>query len=597
MTTFDFIGIPLFLVLFNLLRIALLRKLQLQTTISLASLAHGLLAFITSITVSRLIFPEAVNNSPSIIPEVILVPFIGISIAVSCVWILSEYHIKSTWTKVTKETKWPMWFKIIVLILVGFSTFLISFSTWFRLYFGQLTPEQFLFNLQSPVTGTAGGISTSIVYNPGFVTLAVLLITSLLLFSKHVYKRSEKPIRFKKRTASILSIFALIGGVGYTVWLLQLDQVVKTYFSSSTYIQDNYVDVRNTNPVFPDKKRNLVHIYMESVESSYFDKENGGYMAQNLMPELLQLSKEGVHFSHNDKMGGPHQTYGSSWSVASMVNMMSGIPLKVAMDGNDYGKSGYFLPGIYNLGDLLGDNGYEQTIMFGADADFGGLTVYFTDHGNFNIFDHKHAKKVGLIPQDYNVWWGFEDDKLYEYAKTEMTRLSQTGKPFHFSMENADTHFPHGYMTPNTPVIYEKQYANVIAHSQKQVVDLVRWIQEQPFYDNTTIVITGDHLSMDAEFFQDFDPKYERTVFNVILNAPIQATHTTNRHFSPLDFYPTIVASLGIAFDGERLGLGTNLFSSEQTLIERDSLQVFNDQLGRNSNFYNEQFVSHKKKH
>lgn len=597
MTIFDLLSIVLFIFLFHVVRMVFYRFKHVSTSINAASIAHGLLVFITSITVSRVIFPDAFSTSPTIVPELVLIPFIFISLAVSGAWIVGEYFVISKWTKVSKETKWPLWFKIFILVLVGFSTFLISFSTWFRLFFGQLTPEQFLFNLQSPVTGTAGGVSTSLIYNPVFATLAVLVITSLLLFSKHIYKTTAKPLNLKKRTASLLSTFALVGGIGYTVWLLQLDQVVKTYFSSSTYIQDNYVDVRSTNPVFPEQKRNLIHIYMESVESSYFDKENGGHMAQNLMPELLQLSKEGVHFSHTEKMGGPHQTYGSSWSVASMVNMMSGIPLKVAMDGNDYGKSGYFLPGIYNLGDLLADNGYEQTIMFGADADFGGLTVYFTDHGNFNIFDHKHAKKVGLIPEDYSVWWGFEDDKLYEYAKTEMTRLAETGKPFHFSMENADTHFPDGYMTPNTPVIYDKQYANVIAHSQKQVVDLVRWIQAQPFYANTTVVITGDHLSMDAEFFKDFDPKFERTVFNVILNAPVQATQTTNRHYSPVDFYPTIVASLGVQFDGERLGLGTNLFSSEKTLIERDTLQVFNDELGRNSNFYNEQFVSHKQKH
>ena len=84
-------------------------------------------------------------------------------------------------------------------------------------------------------------------------------------------------------------------------------------------------------------------------------------------------------------------------------------------------------------------------------------------------------RKKGLIPPDYMVWWGFEDNKLYEYAKSEMTRLYNEGKPFCFMMENADTHFPDGFKEPETKDIFGNQYANVIFHSQKQVADLIRW--------------------------------------------------------------------------------------------------------------------------
>lgn len=62
------------------------------------------------------------------------------------------------------------------------------------------------------------------------------------------------------------------------------------------------------------------------------------------------------------------------------------------------------------------------------------------------MFDHQYAIDEGLVPADYSVWWGFEDDKLYDYAKTEMTRLAATGDPFYLTIENADTHFPDGYL-------------------------------------------------------------------------------------------------------------------------------------------------------
>ena len=44
---------------------------------------------------------------------------------------------------------------------------------------------------------------------------------------------------------------------------------------------------------------------------------------------------------------------------------------------------------------------------------------YFTQHGQYEIYDYYTAIEKGKIPEDYYVWWGFEDSKLYEYAKEE----------------------------------------------------------------------------------------------------------------------------------------------------------------------------------
>lgn len=561
------------------------------------SVVKSLLVYIATVRIAHMIPFFEMYKSDALVPSHIFLPFVCLFIVVAIFTLIVEKTLSRYYVFKLKEKSYPLWVKCAVFLLISLASFIFFFAIWFRSYFGNLSPEQFLFNLQSPITGTADGMSMQIIFNPVFNTLAMVLIFGYVIFSKYrLYKcASDMPlfnrILVKKRVPLIIALSGLLLSATFTFYLLKIDEVVLMFYTQSRYFEDNYVDIRNVKTTFPQKKRNLVHIYFESVENSYFDKANGGYMSENLMPELLELTKEGVNFSSHDKLGGPHQTHGSSWSVAGFVNMMSGIPLKVATNGTNYGMDGYFLPGLYNLGDFLHDNGYEQTIMFGSEAAFGGLDIYFTDHGKFNIFDLKHAKKVNLLPQDYRVWWGFEDDKLYEYAKQELTRLSQTGKPFNFMMENADTHFPNGYMTEKTPKKYDSQYANVIAHSSSELVKLVRWIQQQSWYDNTTIVITGDHLSMDKEFFKDFDPNYHRTVFNLILNAPVTPTNTKQRHFSPVDFYPTLVASLGIQIEGERLGLGTNLFSNVPTLIERDTLAIFNKNLRANSQFYNQHFL------
>ncbi|HCM89848.1 MULTISPECIES: LTA synthase family protein [Vagococcus] len=486
----------------------------------------------------------------------------------------------------------------VLFVFVG--SFLYIGTVWFIDFFGKLTPEQFLFNFNSPVTGTASNVMDQAINGPVLLLVSVLVGYIFLMLTKFkITFGNEKSFsdKYVKVVGWTASIGVLIFGVSYSIKELQLVAVYSAYFDDSSYIKDNYHSPKNTKLTFPDEKKNLVHIYLESYENTYFDKNSGGYMDKNLMPAYEKLYKEGVSFSESDKKGGPYQTYGSSWSVASMVNMSMGLPLKIPMNGNSYGKSGYFLPGAIGIGDVLNKEGYNQTIMFGADADFGGLTSFFNNHKDFNIYDVKHARKIGKIPNDYNVWWGYEDKKLYDYAQEEITRLASEGKPFNFTMENADTHFPDGYIEKETPRPFDQQYANVIFHSQQQVVDFVKWIQEQPYYDDTVIVLTGDHLSMDKKFFVGFDKKYHRTTTNLIINGDFENKDikTNNRQFAPFDMYPTILSSMGVGIKGDRLGLGTDLSSKEKTLIERDSLEKVNEELSKNSKFYNTEFVSEKK--
>lgn len=479
----------------------------------------------------------------------------------------------------------------------------IFFSTWFVGFFGQITPEQFLFNLKAPLKGTESGMTGEILKSPVLnivlCTIPFLIFVNLKYDIFMVNKNNEKKVFLNKKRVRIISIVLsmviMIGGVSFGVNKLQLQKVAKAYLSSSTYLADNYVDPRDVKMTFPKKKRNLIHIYLESVENSYLNKELGGYMDVNLMPELTELYKEGLSFSNTDKFGGPHTTYASEWSVAAMINMGAGLPLKIPMGRNSYGKTGSFLPGAITIGDILEAQGYNQTIMFGADADFGGLTTYFTTHGKFNIFDHKAAKEKGLIPKDYDVWWGYEDDKLYEYAKDEITRLANENKPFNFTMETADTHFPDGYLSEKAEKKHDSQYANVISYSTKEAVNFVKWIQKQPFYKDTTVVITGDHPSMDKKFFKDFDPNYERTIINLILNAPVTTDNVQNRQYAPFDMFPTILSTLGVEIEGDRLGLGTNLYSNKKTIIEEQGLDTVNSGLGENSNFFNDEFINDKK--
>jgi phosphoglycerol transferase len=294
-------------------------------------------------------------------------------------------------------------------------------------------------------------------------------------------------------------------------------------------------------------------------------------------------------------VGGFHATNGASWTIGAIVAQTAGIPLKVPSGIDDwqngYGKDGIFLPGVKSITGILDEAGYHTSFLCGSDANFGGRKTYYRTHGTDEIYDIYTARKDGIVPKDYFVWWGMEDLHLFEYAKQELSEISQSGEPFAFTMLTVDTHHIGGYQCAYCTKEFEETYEQSISCSSRQVLEFVNWLKEQPFWDNTTVVITGDHLSMDNGYMKrNVDDGYDRMVFNCILNTPLSSDNTRNRDYCAVDLFPTTLAALGCTIEGDRLGLGVNLFSDLPTLAEKMGYDRFNAELARNSDYYIEHF-------
>ena len=51
--------------------------------------------------------------------------------------------------------------------------------------------------------------------------------------------------------------------------------------------------------------------------------------------------------------------------------------------------------------------------------------------------------------------------------------------------------------------------------------------------------------------------------------------------------FPTTLAAMGVEIPGDRLGLGTNLFSAKLTLTETFGYEKLDEEIQKNSDFYN----------
>ncbi len=487
---------------------------------------------------------------------------------------------------------------IFTCIFIGIGTY------WLLREFGHLSIEQCLLVLTSPQEGADNSTLLRFIWQafiPIVVSSIIVHIPVWMYAKEKVEKIKNKAVRFVMNLAGFvkkyylsfsLCFFAITLVVGFKQY--DIIDAIRFQLNPSTFLEENYVDGSTIDITFPTEKKNLILIYLESMESSFASTEHGGAYEINYIPELTKIAKNNTSFSQTNLLNGATTLTNTTWTMAAILAQNSGIPLKLTFENNEVdesSKSGY-LPGAYSLGDILENEGYNQMFMCGSNAAFGGRLNYFKTHGNYQIFDYGSAKETGHIPSNYDVFWGYEDEKLFEFAKEQVTLLSQEDAPFNFTMLTVDTHFPEGYVDENNPQPYSNQYANVISFSDSQVSKFIAWAQEQPFYKDTMIVVVGDHLTMNESFVKNIDSSYNRTAYNAFINPFATTTNTTNRKFSTLDIFPTIIGGLGAKIEGNRLGLGTNLFSDELTLMDKYDISYLNEELSKKSVFYNTKIVN-----
>lgn len=516
--------------------------------------------------------------------------------------------------------------------LIIFATFFLHFLVkWLKRNFKDIPFNDILFNIFMPIKGTEQNFVNQFFLKcllpsiccsiPIFIIISKILnkiqknkniilnykifkktswfnITvtrSAFIFNLKMFNKKLN-LKMKKFFVFIILIFMEMFCVCFSLFdgfkTLKIDTFLKENKQNSNFIKENYVDPKKVKLTFPEKKRNLIYIFAESMESSYFSKNLGGNEEFNLLQPLTKLTDENLNFSNSDKFGGACSTFGSKFTTAGLVSQTLGIPLKISPKIiNLIQNHAYFFNNAYGLGNILKKAGYNQMFMVGSDKKFGNRDVLMENHGNYKIYDYYSAIDEGKIEPSYKVWWGIEDSKLFKIAKEKIKKLSKQKKPFNFTILTTNTHCPEGFLEPDCPPKFNDNYSNAIYYSAKQINDFVKWIKKQPFYENTTIIITGDHLSMAGKHFVNYSNNFNRTIFNLFVNCKTKPKKIKNRIFNSLDFFPTTLASLGVKIKGNKLGLGTNLFSKLKTLSEIYGIDYINKEFTKHSNFYDFNFI------
>ena len=457
---------------------------------------------------------------------------------------------------------------------------LLTAYLWVSYKFMNATLDIIIIQLSLPLKGLDAGYF----YNAGMAVLCVLF--ACILYALALRRTC---CGGKGGVRSVLLPLLPFLLLGLSLWLVERKYEVWEFLFPgerfSTYIEENYFLPDVSDFTFPDGRNNLVIIELESVERTFNDES---IFKPILMPKMDRLQREGTEFYRQ------RQAPGSEYSASGFTSLVFGMPSKPSATIRD--KVDIFLGRLdpeelvvpdssrnfrnSSLMGILEQHGYRISLFRAADKNYGGYGVTMSMSTNeCDIRDASYFIDGGHTAKQNS--WGLFDGYLYEQAKKYMQERSGKG-PFAMIIQTVDTH-PPGYFEPDMETRYG-DFRDAFVQADRLVADFVEWIRNQPFGDETTILVVGDHLL--GENVMRLPPTGERSIMAFAINAKaVPEVATDKRLFATWDLTATVFEAIGARFPGRRFGLGTSLFSSEKTLFEKNGVDDYLKNIKKRSRF------------
>jgi phosphoglycerol transferase len=430
----------------------------------------------------------------------------------------------------------------LLLYFAGFA--LIGLAGWVHSTFGDPSIEQILYHLYY---SEAAAVQMSGIFVFTLLGDVVVFPVLFAVLATLVHTGAARMLPSAGRWARAVPGLALLAGVGALLLQLSAFSYAAAHFAPDRFSQ-LYVDPAHVR-LEPGTRRNLLLIYVESLEDGYGDKARFG---RDLLAPLRAAGGE--------SFAAFRQAPGATWTMAGIVATQCGVPLRVYSEHDikhgDKGRA--FLPGAVCLGDLLQARGYRNVFMGGAPLSFAGKGAFFRDHGYQEVLGRDEWQKAGVRVDEQNEW-GLYDGALLERARARLDALEAAGQPFNLTLLTLDTHNPRGFLSPQCRSRGARDFQGIVYCAGEQLASFVTFMREKGYLENTVVVILGDHLAVPNPVYEKLRQGGERHIFNrFFLPQPLHANTTELVHF---DLFPTILNAIGLRVVGDRLGLGYSAVS------------------------------------
>ena len=231
--------------------------------------------------------------------------------------------------------------KALKITILTICLILIFFSIFMKLKFNDVSFELLIFSIFTSKGGNLDILFLGILFVLCGVLVGLGLIFLIKLFYKKILKKKLPFLEMlNDKTKSIIKlvIYVLISIISIfcVLRILKIDVYIMSQSKETSLFEEYYVDAKDIEITFPEQKRNLIYIYVESLESTNVSNKNGGLVSDSYIPNLEELALKNINFSNNNKIGGALQVNNTDWTMAALIAHTSGIPFKISMDTNFY---------------------------------------------------------------------------------------------------------------------------------------------------------------------------------------------------------------------------------------------------------------------
>lgn len=228
-------------------------------------------------------------------------------------------------------------------------------------------------------------------------------------------------------------------------------------------------------------------------------------------------------------------------------------------------SAGYSDRELPSLPKLLGKEGYESETYHVNDVTFWNRNKMYPALGFTRYFD-----KPSFENDRFNDF-GPSDEELYRVGVEKMTAHQAANQPFYAQFITASSHSPFTVPADRARITIPATITNKLLYDYLQAINytdyaigqLINELKANGLWDNTTLVLYGDHFGLpaDEEITQQiqanlgvpYDGKVSRFNIPLMIHTPKQTKgQVIEQPGGQLDMLPTIMNLMGVSLQDEK---------------------------------------------
>ncbi|PKG25725.1 LTA synthase family protein [Niallia nealsonii] len=308
------------------------------------------------------------------------------------------------------------------------------------------------------------------------------------------------------------------------------------------------------------KGKNVILISLESTQSFLVNREVNG---KEITPFLNDFIKESYYFNNFYHQTGQGKTSDSEFIVENSLYPLSRGAVFFTHSGNEY----------HATPEILNENGYYTASLHANNKSFWNRDIMYQSLGYQRFYEIEDYD----VKEENSIGWGLKDVDFFEQS---IQHLKEMPQPFYSKFITLTNHFPFvlekedKFIEPLTTGSKTlNNYIPTVRYQDEALKKFIQQLKEEGIYDNSIIVMYGDHNGisenhnkamgelLEEEVTPFVSTQLQRVPF--VIHIPGEKGKTISTVSGQIDIKPTILHLLGINAKND-IQFGSDLFSKEK---------------------------------